>query len=180
MGKLNDTTIVNSINSEYVLLTDSNGLPLRISKNNLAEAVRSVMSEANIINKGLMPAGLIGSKNVMASVLLCETTALAITGSILLSVSATTSGIPNLYFISMGRAGGSTGNPTVRVKVLSGNYTIKIIGKTDADGKCKVYAERNQFTPILDVIAMSTYGITMKMEIADNSDFEGGFEATLE
>lgn len=180
MGKLNDTTIVNSINSEYVLLTDSNGLPLRISKNNLAEAVRSVMSEANIINKGLMPAGLIGSKNVMASVLLCETTALAITGSILLSVSATTSGIPNLYFISMGRAGGSTGNPTVRVKVLSGDYTIKIIGKTDADGKCKVYAERNQFTPILDVIAMSTYGITMKMEIADNSDFEGGFEATLE
>lgn len=180
MGKLNDTTIVNSINSEYVLLTDSNGLPLRISKNNLAEAVRSVMSEANIINKGLMPAGLIGSKNVMASVLLCETTALAITGSILLSVSATTSGIPNLYFISMGRAGGSTGNPTVRVKVLSGVYTIKIIGKTDADGKCKVYAERNQFTPILDVIAMSTYGITMKMEIADNSDFEGGFEATLE
>ena len=180
MGKLNDSTIVNSINSEYVLLTDSNGLPLRISKNNLAEAVRSVMSEANIINKGLMPAGLIGSKNVMESVLLCETTALAITGSILLSVSATTSGIPNLYFISMGRAGGSTGNPTVRVKVLSGDYTIKIIGKTDADGKCKVYAERNQFTPVLDVIAMSTYGITMKMEIADNSDFEGGFEATLE
>lgn len=180
MGKLSEAAIVNSINSEYVLLTDSNGLPLRISKNNLAEAVRSVMSEANIINKGLMPAGLIGSKNVMASVLLCETTALAITGSILLSVSATTSGIPNLYFISMGRAGGSTGNPTVRVKVLSGNYTIKIIGKTDADGKCKVYAERNQFTPILDVIAMRTYGITMKMEIADNSDFEGGFEATLE
>lgn len=180
MGKLNDTAIVNSINSEYVLLTDSNGLPVRISKNNLAEAVRSVMSEANIINKGLMPAGLIGSKNVMASVLLCETTALAITGSILLSVSAITSGRPNLYFISMGRAVGSTGNPTVRVKVLSGDYTIKIIGKTDAEGKCKVYAERNQFTPVLDVIAMSTYGITMKMEIADNSDFEGGFEATLE
>lgn len=180
MGKLSEAAIVNSINSEYVLLTDSNGLPVRISKNNLAEAVRSVMSEANIINKGLMPAGLIGSKNVMKSVLLCETTALAITGSILLSVSATTSGIPNLYFISMGRAGSSTGNPTVRVKVLSGDYTIKIIGKTDADGKCKVYAERNQFTPVLNVIAMSTYGITMKMEIADNSDFEGGFEATLE
>lgn len=179
MGKLSEAAIVNSINSEYVLLTDSNGLPVRISKNNLAEAVRSVMSEANIINKGLMPAGLIGSKNVMESVLLCETTALAITGSILLSVSATTSGIPNLYFISMGRAGSSTGNPTVRVKVLSGDYTIKIIGKTDADGKCKVYAERNQFTPVLDVIAMSTSGITMKMEIADNSDFANGFEATL-
>ena len=46
MGKLNEATIVNSINSEYVLLTDNNGLPVRISKNNLAEAIRSVMSEA--------------------------------------------------------------------------------------------------------------------------------------
>lgn len=179
MGKLNDTAIVNSINSEYVLLTDSNGLPVRISKNNLAEAVRSVMSEANIINKGLMPAGLIGSKNVMASVLLCETTALAITGSILLSVSATTSGIPNLYFISMGRAGGSTGNPTVRVKVLSGDYTIKIIGKTDAEGKCKIYAERTQYTPVLNILSMNTVGIAIKMETADNSEFANGFEATL-
>ncbi len=179
MGKLSEAAIVNSINSEYVLLTDSNGLPVRISKNNLAEAVRSVMSEANIINKGLMPAGLIGSKNVMASVLLCETVTSAITGSILLSVSATTSGIPNLYFISMGRAGSSTGNPTVRVKVLSGDYTIKIIGKTDAEGKCKIYAERTQYTPVLNVLSMNTVGIAIKMETADNSDFAGGFEATL-
>lgn len=57
---------------------------------------------------------------------------------------------------------------------------MKIIGKTDADGKCKVYAERTQYTPVIDVIAMSTFGITMKMESADNSEFEGGFEATLE
>ena len=41
-------------------------------------------------------------------------------------------------------------------------------------------AERTQYTPVIDVIAMSTFGITMKMESADNSEFEGGFEATLE
>lgn len=180
MGKLSEAAIVNSINSEYVLLTDSNGLPVRISKNNLAEAVRSVMSEANIINKGLMPAGMIGSMNKGASTLLCETRSTAVTASMLLSISATTTGLPNLYFITMARASGNTGNPIIKVKVLSGSYNMKIIGKTDADGKCKIYAERNQFTPILDVIAMSTYGITMKMETADNSDFEGGFEATLE
>ena len=171
---------MSTIGSEYVLLTDSNGLPVRISKNNLAEAVRSVMSEANIINKGLMPAGLIGSKNVMASVLLCETRSTAVTASMFLSISATTTGLPNLYFITMARASDNTGDPIIKVKVLAGSYNMKIIGKTDADGKCKVYAERNQFTPVLDVIAMSTYGITMKMEIADNSEFEGGFEATLE
>ncbi|WP_330940614.1 hypothetical protein [Bacteroides sp. MSB163] len=127
--KLNEAAHVNTIGSEFITLMDANGSPLKINKADLAEAIRDNIPEANIINKGLMPAGLIGFKNVMTSVLLCETTALAITGSILLSVSATTSGIPNLYFISMGRAGGSTGNPTVRVKVLSGDYTIKIIGK---------------------------------------------------
>ena len=44
---------------------------------------------------------------------------------------------------------------------------------------CRIYAERNQYTPVLDVIAMNTNGITMKMETADNSDFANGFEATL-
>ena len=33
--------------------------------------------------------------------------------------------------------------------------------------------------PLSLMLLMSTYGITMKMETADNSDFEGGFEATL-
>lgn len=180
MGKLSEAAIVNSINSEYVLLTDSNGLPVRISKNNLAEVIRGVMNEANITDKGLMPSGMIGSINKGASTLLCETQSITVTASMLLSISATTTGLPNLYFITMARASGNTGDPIIKVKVLAGSYNMKIIGKTDADGKCKVYAERNQFTPILDVIAMNTYGITMKMKIADNSDFEGGFEATLE
>lgn len=180
MGKLSEAAIVNSINSEYVLLTDSNGLPVRISKNNLAEVIRGVMNEANITDKGLMPSGMIGSINKGASTLLCETQSITVTASMLLSISTTTTGLPNLYFITMARVSGNTGDPIIKVKVLAGSYNMKIIGKTDADGKCKVYAERNQFTPILDVIAMSTYGITMKMETADNSDFEGGFEATLE
>ena len=180
MGKLSEAAIVNSINSEYVLLTDSNGLPVRISKNNLAEVIRGVMNEANITDKGLMPSGMIGSMNKGASTLLCETRSITVTASMLLSISATTTGLPNLYFITMARASGNTGDPIIKVKVLAGSYNMKIIGKTDADGKCKVYAERTQYTPVIDVIAMSTFGITMKMESADNSEFEGGFEATLE
>ena len=150
---------------------------VRISKNNLAEVIRSVMNEANIVDKGLMPAGIVGSINKGASTLLCETQSITVTASMLLSISATTTGIPNLYFISMARAASNT---IIKVKVLAGTYNMKIIGKTDADGKCKVYAERTQYTPVIDVIAMSTFGITMKMESADNSEFEGGFEATLE
>lgn len=152
---------------------------INITDANVIEQIRGNVPTATINKKGLMPAGMIGSKNIQSSVLICETTSTVVTGSLLLAVSATTSGIPNLYFISMGRGSGSTGNPTLRVTVLSGIYNIKIIGKTDAEGKCKIYAERNEYTPVLNVIAMNTIGITMKMETADNSEFENGFEATL-
>ena len=152
---------------------------IKITDNRVIEQIRDNMSAATISEKGLMPAGLIGSKNIQSSVLICETTNNAVTGSLLLAVSATTSGIPNLYFITMGRGSGSTSNPTLRVKVLAGTYDIKIIGKTDANGVCRIYAERNQYTPVLNVISMNKIGITMKMEAADNSDFANGFEATL-
>ena len=56
MGKLNEAAQVSTIGSEYVLLTDSNGLPVRISKNNLAEVIRSVMNEATTEKNGLKPA----------------------------------------------------------------------------------------------------------------------------
>ena len=93
MGKLSEAAIVNSINSEYVLLTDSNGLPVRISKNNLAEVIRSVMNEANIVDKGLMPAGIVGSINKGASTLLCETQSITVTASMLLSIKSSRSNI---------------------------------------------------------------------------------------
>ena len=67
--KLNEAAQVSTIGSEYVLLTDSNGLPVRISKSNLAEVVRSVMSEANIINKGLNEVcNIIHQKNIFTYV----------------------------------------------------------------------------------------------------------------
>ena len=127
MGKLSEAAIVNSINSEYVLLTDSNGLPVRISKNNLAEVIRGVMNEANITDKGLMPSGMIGSMNKGASTLLCETRSITVTASMLLSISATTTGLPNLYFITMARASGNTGDPIIKVKVLAGSYNMQSI-----------------------------------------------------
>ncbi|WP_300910892.1 hypothetical protein [uncultured Bacteroides sp.] len=153
---------------------------VNITNTDVVEQIRGKLPLATVSKNGLMPAGLIGSKNVMQSVLLCETTSIAVTGSILLAVSSITSGIPNLYFISMGRAAGNTGNPTVRVKVLSGSYNIRIVGKTDVSGKCRIYAERKEYTPVLNVMAMNTVGIVMRMEtVADNAEFEDGFEAAL-
>lgn len=33
---------------------------------------------------------------------------------------------------------------------------------------------------VIGALVQSSYGITLKMETADNSAFEGGFEATVE
>lgn len=151
-----------------------------ITNTGVVESIRNKMNVATVNDNGLMPKGLMGGTIEVNSILLFESRALAITGSILLSVSRTSSGMPDLYFIAISRAGGSVDNPSLKVKVLSGNYGIKIKAKTDADGTCRVYAERLIYTPILNVLMMNSFGITLKMETADNSAFEGGFEATLD
>ena len=51
--KLNESTQVNSINSEYIALIDPNGNPVRINRADLAEVIRLVMSEATKEQKGL-------------------------------------------------------------------------------------------------------------------------------
>lgn len=152
---------------------------IQITNISVIESLQNALPEASVDKKGLLTAGKIANKNVGASVLLCTTTSSAVTGSILLSVSATTSGLPSLYFITMGRPQGNIENPTLRVKVLSGSYNIKIIGKTDAAGICKIYAERVIHTPVLDAFLFSKIGITLNMATANNSEFEGGFEAEL-
>ena len=151
-----------------------------ITATGVVDSIRNKMAVATVSNKGLMPSGVLSEFQGAYSVLLFETTSTPVTGSILLSISATSSGMPSLYYISISRAGDVTGNPNLKVKVLSGSYNIKIKAKTEADGKCRIYAERLQYTPILDALLMSSFGISMKMEAADNSAFEGGFEATLE
>lgn len=54
--KLNEATQVNTINNEYVTLMDANGTPLKINKANIADTIRTVMSEATLSQKGLTPA----------------------------------------------------------------------------------------------------------------------------
>ena len=152
---------------------------INITDAGVVDSIRNKMAVATVTDNGLMPRGLMGSNNSQSSVLLCESNNFAITSSILLSISATTSGAPNLYFIRISRATGMT-DPSIRVKVLAGAYEIKIKGKTEVNGTCRIYAERLQFTPVLNVLMMNTVGIVLKMETADNSAFEGGFEATLD
>ena len=52
--KLNESTQVNSINSEYIALIGPNGNPVCINRADFAEAIRSVMLEATKDRKGLV------------------------------------------------------------------------------------------------------------------------------
>lgn len=52
--KLNESTQVSSINSEYIALIDPNGNPVCINRADFAEAIRTVMLEATKDRKGLV------------------------------------------------------------------------------------------------------------------------------
>ena len=97
-----------------------------ITATGVVDSIRNKMAVATVSNKGLMPSGVLSEFQGAYSVLLFETTSIPVTGSILLSISATSSGMPSLYYISISRAGDVTGNPNLKVKVLSGSYNIKI------------------------------------------------------
>ncbi|ALJ58038.1 hypothetical protein BcellWH2_00775 [Bacteroides cellulosilyticus] len=125
MGKLSEAAIVNSINSEYVLLTDSNGLPVRISKNNLAEAVRNVMSEATTEKNGLKPANEVRmEKRLSASNSLIifepEISTNPKSTSLLISVAASGGGVMSHYLMSINRASESMKKPTIILNRIGG------------------------------------------------------------
>ena len=85
-----------------------------ITATGVVDSIRNKMAVATVSNKGLMPSGVLSEFQGAYSVLLFETTNTPVTGSILLSISATSSGMPSLYYISISRAGDVTGNPNLK------------------------------------------------------------------
>lgn len=162
------------------LKTKSMITKIDIKDASIAEAVRSQMATATVGNKGLLPGGIMGTINNASSVLICESNNFVITSSFFLGISSTTGGMPGLYYIGVNRLLGMT-IPSIHVRVLSGSYNIKIKAKmVDSTNVCRIYAERINFTPVISAIILNNIGIALKMEAADNSAFEGGFEATVE
>lgn len=155
MGKLNEATIVNSINSEYVLLTDNNGLPVRISKNNLAEAVRNVMSEATTEKNGLKPASEVRMENrtsASSSLVIFEPvdTASPKSTSLLISVAASGGGVMAHYLMSINRAVGSMNKPSIVLNRIGGSSSSNVpkfkLWADENTGAFKVILERIQYT----------------------------------
>mgnify|MGYP000575831883 CR=1 FL=1 len=179
MGKLSEAAIVNSINSEYVLLTDSNGLPVRISKNNLAEAVRNVMSEATTEKNGLKPANEVRMEKRLSasnSLIIFEP---EISTSLLISVAASGGGVMSHYLMSINRASESMKKPTIILNRIGGSSSSNVpkfkLWADENTGAFKVILERIQYTvgvyaKILNTFQSSSDGISFTAANQDEVD----------
>lgn len=112
------------------------------------------------------------------SFLLLDTSSAAITCSLLISVSQSQSGRPNLYSVEINRAAGSTSAPNIYIKVLSGTYSMKLAQKTDADGRFKLYIKRTAYTPVVWAKILAQYGVGNGLLVTAAS--EGDLQGTVE
>lgn len=164
MGKLNDSTIVNSINNEYVLLIDSNGLPVRISKNNLAEAIRSVMNEATENNKGLKsPTDVKLEKRMettVSRVIYESELTTSISTSLLISLAFFGGGPMVLFYMTINRSTNVLKTPTILLNHIGGASAPATprfkVWSDESTGRFKIILERTQFTPAVNVKIMNT------------------------
>ena len=92
------------------------------------------------------------------SFLLLDATSAAITCSLLISVSQSQSGRPNLYSVEINRAAGSTSAPNIYIKVLSGSYAMKLAQKTDANGRFQLFVKRTAYTPVIWAKILTQFG----------------------
>lgn len=164
MGKLNEAAQVNTIGSEYVLLADSNGLPVRISKNNLAEVIRSVMNEATTEKNGLKPASDARKERAMATqvsrVIYEWNTTTAMNTSLLISISAHGGGPMTLFYMAIYRSADILKPPTIILNRIGGANAPATprfkIWSNESTGAFKVIFERTQFTPYIFVKILNT------------------------
>ena len=108
---------------------------------------------------GLMDFGKEVNKTGGTSFLLIDTNTNAITCSLLISISSTQSGRPNLYSVEINRSADSTSAPNIYIKVLSGTYAMKLAQKTDVDGRFKLYLKRTAYTPVVWAKILTQYGV---------------------
>ena len=183
MGKLNEAAIVNSINSEYVLLTDSNGLPVRISKNNLAEVIRSVMNEATTEKNGLKPASEVRKEKMIATqtsriVYECNSTT-AMSSSLLISLAAYGGGPMTLFYMTINRSADILKAPAIILNQIAGANAPTTprfkMWSNESTGVFKIILEHTQYTPsiyvkLLNTILPSTDAIPLSVANQDEVD----------
>lgn len=183
MGKLNEAAQVSTIGSEYVLLTDSNGLPVRISKNNLAEVIRSVMNEATTEKNGLKPASDVRKEKMIATqtsriVYECNSTT-AMSSSLLISLAAYGGGPMTLFYMTINRSAGILKAPAIILNRIGGANAPTTprfkMWSNESTGVFKIIFEHTQYTPsiyvkLLNTILPSTDAIPLSVANQDEVD----------
>lgn len=112
------------------------------------------------------------------SFLLLDTSSAAITCSLLISVSQSQSGRPNLYSVEINRAAGSTSAPNIYIKVLSGSYAMKLAQKTYANGRFQLFVKRTAYTPVIWAKILTQFGVgnDLLMTAASEGDLADAVE----
>ena len=154
------STIVN----EYVLLIDSNGLPVRISKNNLAEVIRSVMNEATTEKNGLKPASEVRKEKMIATqasrvVYECNNTT-AMSTSLLISLAVYGGGPMTLLYMTINRSADVLKAPAIILNRIGGANAPTTprfkIWHDESTGNFKIILEHTQYTPSIYVKLLNT------------------------
>ena len=172
-------TNANDVKEFFALMSD--GSIKRMPKEDMATVLGGLIGVATQTKDGLLEAGKFGGVNDTYSTILIETKGnKQVTASLILSISALTSGRPSLYYIAIYRSTGVT-PPKVEVKLLSGTYSIQIVTKTDSDGSFRIYAKRVNYTPVLSATMYCNIGTSnlLMSKVNDESELEGSTEATL-
>lgn len=183
MGKLNEAAQVSTIGSEYVLLTDSNGLPVRISKNNLAEVIRSVMNEATTEKNGLKPASDVRKEKMIATqtsrvVYECNNTT-AMSSSLFISLAAYGGGPMTLFYMTINRSADILKAPAIILNRIGGANAPTTprfkMWSNESTGVFKIILEHTQYTPsiyvkLLNTILPSTDAIPLSVANQDEVD----------
>lgn len=164
MGKLNEAAQVSTIVNEYVLLTDSNGLPVRISKNNLAEVIRSVMNEATTEKNGLKPASEVRKEKMIATqasrvVYECNNTT-AMSTSLLISLAVYGGGPMTLLYMTINRSADVLKAPAIILNRIGGANAPTTprfkIWHDESTGNFKIILEHTEYTPSIYVKLLNT------------------------
>ena len=162
--KLNEAAQINSINDEYIVLIDTTGNPLRINKSNLAEAVRTAMSEATTDKNGLKSAKEVRMEKFMATtvsrVVYEWKTKTSLSTTLLISLTAAGDRAATLFFMSLNISMNIVRAPIIILNRIGGIGVPSTprfkIWLDENSGNFKIILERTEYTPSIFVKILQT------------------------
>lgn len=120
-------------------------------------------------------------KTEWSSFVLLDETSLPITCSLLISVSESQSGRPNLYSVEIRRAADSVKAPEFHVHVISGTYLMKLVHITEASGRFRLFLKKSQYTPVVWVKLLTRFGVKgLVVEKVTESEIADAIEINAE